>query len=439
MSQVLTTSDFGIPQILGELPLSDLAIAWDAPGQALLDLLQQQPIAPGVSLYHGGAWVGYLSRRQVLTALLSAAHGERFRQRPLQETYNDGGRSPLILAGETPILPAEQQAIKRPEAWQLEPLVVRWQDRHWLLDFAHLHRAAWQIRGIETQIRWERQQLHLLAAHRLASLGRLVDGVAHEILDPVGFIWGNLHHLQRYSQDLLTLIAAYEAELGEPSSTIADLRETIDLAFLMQDLPRVLGSVQGGAQRLKHLSRSLQNFCHLDEVYPKPADLHGHLDSILLLLRSHLRSEIHWRTDYGAIPPLVCHIGQLNQALMLLLLQRVDGLLAIAVSRDVHRNWPEDGGGDRVPEIRIATAIQAHPTWDRALVITLEDNGPPLGEAVGQWLQGEGQGEAIWDLIHQVITAKHGGQIKLSPQDDHHCLEIWLPLYPTPKEEMPSP
>ena len=101
---------------------------------------------------------------------------------------------------------------------------------------------------------YERMQTQIVQIEKMASLGRLVDGVAHEILDPVGFIWGNLTHLSTYSESLIELITAYENHFSTIPSEIQQLQEEIEFEYIQQDIPQVVQSIQAGAERLKKIS-----------------------------------------------------------------------------------------------------------------------------------------------------------------------------------------
>ena len=122
----------------------------------------------------------------------------------------------MLLPDTAPILTAMQLSLRRSPELLAEPIVVQTApDTYRLLEVQELNIASWQIRGIETQVRYERSQAQMIQNDKMANLGRLVDGVVHEILDPVGFIWGNLTYVSNYSQDLLKLIAAYEEILPQ--------------------------------------------------------------------------------------------------------------------------------------------------------------------------------------------------------------------------------
>src|SRR6478672_813839 len=253
-----------------------------------------------------------ISRRRLLEYLLRPQGLRLFLNKPLHVLYSYARTETLVLPEFTPILVATQQALKRSPELLAEPLVVHVeQETYRLVDVQELNLASWQIRGIETQVRYERSQTQMIQSEKMASLGRLVDGVAHEILDPVGFIWGNLTHVSDYSKNLMELLSVYDAYCTNPPPEIARLKEEIDYDFLQNDFLRTVASIKSGAERLSKLATSLQNFCHIDDIYPKPTDLHANIDSILLLLKSRLTREIQVVKNYGYLPPVPCYAGQL--------------------------------------------------------------------------------------------------------------------------------
>jgi signal transduction histidine kinase len=318
--------------------------------------------------------------------------------------------------------------------------------------------AHWQIRGIETQVRYERAQAAMLQNQKMVALGRLVDGVAHEILDPLGFIWGNLTHIARYCQQLLQLADTYEKAwppVPEPKALV-ELKEEIELSYLQADLPDALSSIQGGAERLKQLATSLQNFCHIDEVYPKPADLHDLLDSIVLLLKSRLTSKIEVIREYTSLPPVNCFGGQLSQVFMNIVTHCVDTLLAqgARAADDLPlADWPEAAITPTAsPQIIIRTELlSAEATepslGDRWVAITIADNGPGLSPEDQQRIlnsfsvQQRLARETDLATSYRIVTAKHGGKFWVRSPRSHAATTspptrgtefvIHLPLYPT--------
>ena len=130
----------------------------------------------------------------------------------------------------------------------------------------------------------QRTQSQLIKSEQMSSLGRLVAGVAHEINNPVGFIYGNINPANEYISDLLNLINLYQEHYPDPVDEIEDEIEDIDLEFLIQDLQKLLNSIKFGAERIRDLVISLRNFSHLDEADVKPVNIH----EIIEIGRAHV-------------------------------------------------------------------------------------------------------------------------------------------------------
>ncbi|MBD2021017.1 HAMP domain-containing histidine kinase, partial [Leptolyngbya sp. FACHB-36] len=290
-----------------------------------------------------------------------------------------------------------------------------------LLDSDALNIAHWQIRGVETQVRYERAQAQMIQSDKMANLGRLVDGIAHEILDPVSFIWGNLSHVADYGASLLKLLEAYENALPEPPSELRHLYQDLEIDYLREDLSRTIVSIQTGAERLSKLAISLQNFCHIDTVYPKPADLHELLDGILLLLKSRLSSEIQVIKHYGRLPPVPCFAGQLNQVFMNILSNAVDVLLDQAVSQQFED--PTVSQRRSKPTIEVTTQVRSLSDHSgkatRWVSICIANNGPGLPPQAKQQIlesfsiKKRALKETSLAVSYQIITAKHGGKFEV--------------------------
>ncbi|MBD2579733.1 ATP-binding protein [Oscillatoria sp. FACHB-1406] len=429
--------DLTVNSTLLELPLCDLQIESTCLGSDLVELLQRWPLLPGAILTENGRFVGPISRRKLMEYLFLPRGLELFLPRPLQVLYAYICPELLIFPSNTTILETSKRVLKRASLLLLDPIVVQINSSTYrLLDFAHLNLAAWQIRGIETQVRYERTQVQTLQSEKMASLGRLVDGMAHEILDPVGFIWGNLAHVSQYSNNLLELIAAYDACYEETPESIERLKEELDLDFLLEDFPRVVASITSGAKRLKTLVASLQNFCHVDEVYPKPADIHACLDGLVVLLKNRLRSEILLVKDYDRLPPVTCYIGQLSQVFMNILTNAIDVLLEDAVSEDFEARPARTVK----PTITVTTQVKSRPVPDsefpeRWVSIAISDNGPGMSEAMQEAIresftvEKRAAKETSLSVSYQIVTAKHGGEFYLrSHLGEGTEFEILLPL-----------
>ncbi len=129
----------------------------------------------------------------------------------------------------------------------------------------------------------QRTQTQMLQSEKMSALGQLVAGVAHEINNPVNFIYGNIAPAHDYIQDLLNLINLYQEYYPEPVSVIQSEIAAIDLEFLIADLPKILSSMKIGAERIRQIVLSLRNFSRLDESEYKAVDIHEGIDSTLLI------------------------------------------------------------------------------------------------------------------------------------------------------------
>ncbi|HYO07088.1 MAG TPA: response regulator [Phototrophicaceae bacterium] len=134
----------------------------------------------------------------------------------------------------------------------------------------------------------KKTQAQLIQTAKMSSLGQVVGGIAHEINNPVNFIYGNLSHVSDYIQDLLHLLHLYQQQYSPPCSEIQTEIEAIDLEFLIADLPKILVSMKGGVDRIQKIVLSLRNFSRLDEANIKPVDIHEGIKSSLMILHNRL-------------------------------------------------------------------------------------------------------------------------------------------------------
>lgn len=178
-----------------------------------------------------------------------------------------------------------------------------------------------------------RIQIQLVHSEKMSSLGQLVAGVAHEINNPVNFIYGNLAYANEYVANLLKIVAAYQQDCPHPSAHTQALIEDVDLPFLQDDLDKILASMKEGAERIKTIVQSLRNFSRLDEAELKMVNIHDGIEATLLVLHNRLsittddRSlDIHIHKEYGDVLPLSCYPGHLNQALFNILTNAIDAL-----------------------------------------------------------------------------------------------------------------
>jgi len=251
-------------------------------------------------------------------------------------------------------------------------------------------------------------QAQLVQTEKMSTLGTLVAGVAHEINNPTSFIYGNLHYAKEYTEDLLEMLRLYQEYYPEPAPEIQDHAQAIELEFLLKDLPKTLGSMEIGAERIRHLVLSLRNFSRLDQAQMQPMDIHEGMESTLLLLRNRLKGnghnpEIELVKEYGELPLVECYPSQLNQVFMNLLGNAID-----AVEEVVARNETMFS-----PAIRIFTEA---PSADYVRVI-ISDNGSGMTDDVKLKLFdpffttkpiGKGTGLGL-SISYQIVVDKHKG------------------------------
>ena len=174
-------------------------------------------------------------------------------------------------------------------------------------------------------------QAQMVQSEKMSSLGQLVAGIAHEINNPVNFIYGNLTHVDEYTKDLMGLVQLYQQHDSTIASDIQDEIEAIDLDFLMEDLPKMLASMKLGANRIRQIVLSLRNFSRTDESEAKPFNIHDGIDSTLMILQTRLKAKhdhpaIEVVKEYGDLPLVECYVGQINQVFMNLLANAIDAL-----------------------------------------------------------------------------------------------------------------
>jgi PAS domain S-box-containing protein len=276
----------------------------------------------------------------------------------------------------------------------------------------------------ETLYELKRAQSQLIQTEKMSSLGRLVAGVAHEINNPVNFIYGNLSHAKVYVQELLELVNVYQAECPVPSAAISETMNAIDFEFLTDDLPKLMTSMEVGADRIREIVRSLRNFSRLDEAEMKFVDIHAGIDSSLMILQNRLKSQhdhpaIEIVKDYGELPQIECRAGLLNQVFMNILANAIDAL----EERDSKRSIEEIS---LYPSrITIATEVK-QGGLAKSVAIRISDNGMGMKETVEEHLfepffttkpvgKGTGLGLAI---SYQIVVEKHRGKLECFSEVD---------------------
>jgi len=256
----------------------------------------------------------------------------------------------------------------------------------------------------------QRTQSQMLHSEKMSSLGQLVAGVAHEINNPVNFIYGNLTHAEEYTQNLAGLLHLYQKHYPIPHLEIQDEAVAIDLEFLQADLPKILSSMRLGAERIQKIVTSLRTFSRMDEAEMKEVDIHEGIDSTLMILQNRLkaksdRPEIQVIKQYSGLMRIECYAGQLNQVFMNILANAIDVLEESFTKRNPHK----------APTITIRTEW-VDSQW---VAIAIADNGPGIPEQVQKRLfdpffttkpMGKGIGMGM-SISHEIITEKHSGNL----------------------------
>ncbi|MGC1394008.1 MAG: PAS domain S-box protein [Coleofasciculaceae cyanobacterium] len=263
----------------------------------------------------------------------------------------------------------------------------------------------------------QRTQAQLFQTEKMSSLGQLVAGVSHEINNPVGFIYGNIDYANCYIKDLMRLVKLYTTYYPEPVEPIQSELAVMDFNFLMTDLPKLLTSMKVGANRLRQIVLSLQNFLRAEQVEMKPIDLHEGINNTLLLLQHRLKAtdehpEIIVHKDFGILPLVEGFAGQLNQAFMNLITNAIDVLeMPSTVANQPRQITISTGVKDLVREYASSGEKTPHA------VIRIIDNGPGITEDIAHRLfdpffttkpVGKGTGLGL-SVSYQIVVEKHGG------------------------------
>jgi PAS domain S-box-containing protein len=260
----------------------------------------------------------------------------------------------------------------------------------------------------------QQTQLQMIQSEKMSALGNLVAGVAHEINNPVGFISGNLNEAKSTVQDLVAHLNLYRDRA--PETEITDHAEDIDLDYIIEDLPKMIDSMQLGCDRIQGISTSLRTFSRVDKDYKVPFNIHEGIDSTILILKYRLKANderpaIEVVKDYGNISAIECFPGQLNQVFMNIIANAIDAL----EESNINRSFAEIKANPN--RITIQTSLV-----DNQVKISIADNGQGMNEEVKAQIfdhlfttkavgKGTGLGLAI---ARQIVEEKHGGSLNVN-------------------------
>jgi signal transduction histidine kinase len=279
-----------------------------------------------------------------------------------------------------------------------------------------LQQQAIALNATVTQL--EQSQIELVKREKASALGNLVAGIAHEINNPIGFLGGNLKPAQDYTQDLFELIEQYQTQFPDPGPAITATIDAIDLDYLRTDLPKLLGSMQEGINRIKDISTSLRTFSRSDTQTKVPFRISEGIDSTVMILRHRLkgnsqRPEIEIITDYGDVPNVICFPGQLNQVFMNLLANAIDAL----EEGNANRSFADIKANPNQVTIRTRqVGEQVHITiGDNGIGMTPEIQQQVFGHQFTTKAVGHGTGLGL-TISHQIVVEKHGGTLQLNSE-----------------------
>ncbi len=258
-------------------------------------------------------------------------------------------------------------------------------------------------------------QVQLVQSEKMAALGKLVAGVAHEINNPLNFIHANLNHMEEYTQIFLNFIELYQKNYPNPVDDIQEQAEDVNLSFIRSDVIKILASMKIGTKRIREIVLSLRNFSRIDEAEFKAVDIHEGIESTLIILQHRFKvqpkgPEIQLIREYDKLPLVECYSGLLNQVFMNILANAIDSL------EEANAKLADQQIQDRPNKIIIRTSI----IDTESVQIMVIDNGCGIPENIRPYIfdpffttkpVGKGTGMGL-SISYQIITEKHKGQLK---------------------------
>lgn len=254
-------------------------------------------------------------------------------------------------------------------------------------------------------------QAQIIQKEKMLSLSQLAAGMAHEINNSIGFIFGNIEFARQYVQDLINLINIYQQEYPQPTPALQAALQNTDLEFIVKDVGKVLHSMHKGAERISAMNLALRIFSRLNESDIKPVDLHEGIDSTLILLQQRLRQgernwEIKVEKNYGKLPVINCYASLMNQVFLNVINNAIDTL---------ESKWEKADFTSGLPTISITTEL----TDRQSVIIKIKDNGTGINEDIRPYLfnpffttKPVGKGSGLGLLTsYQIVVEKHKGNL----------------------------
>ena len=295
--------------------------------------------------------------------------------------------------------------------WLLQDRTAVWQAQQELvLNYRNLQEANARVAEAQSQ---------LLQSEKMASIGQLAAGVAHEINNPIGFVNANLSSLRRYVSGMLALLQAYVARedgTAAQDPELLQLKKSADLDYMAEDLPLLLTESEEGLSRVKKIVQDLKDFSRVDHADWQMADLNAGLDSTLNMVMNEVKYKAELRREYGSMPPVRCLAGQLNQVFMNLIVNAAHAIPTRGV-------------------ITLRTGVAPRDGEDWAWV-EVQDDGHGMSAEVQRRIfepfyttKPVGQGTGLGLSLSFSIVKKHGGHIELESAPGQGArFRVWVPV-----------
>ncbi len=313
----------------------------------------------------------------------------------------------------TPEQFAELQALDAPcDDFLFKPIV-----KQELLGRVRAGKRSRELRRALERTEQELQQSRdrIVQSEKMSSLGELVSGIAHEINNPITFIYSNLTHVQSYSTDLIELLQLYQKQFVNPGAEIVQKQQDMEVEFILDDLFKIVSSMRTGSDRIRQIILSVQDFSRSDRSGWQLFDISDGLENTLLLLQHRLparegRRDIKVMKEYGNLPQVECYAGQLNQAFLNIINHAIDAL------EESSQELDESESLKFKPVILISTQV----IDAQRISIEIADNGMASSEDIAAQvsdpvliLKPAEHSRALGLAVsYQIIVDRHKGELK---------------------------
>jgi len=257
---------------------------------------------------------------------------------------------------------------------------------------------------IAKNVELQKTQSQLIQTEKIASLGQMAAGIAHEVNNPINFIAGNLNFVQKYVQEVVDLLYLYQKHFPNPPAEIQNAINQTDLTYLLDDLSNVINSMRVGTDRVQEIVSSLNKFSRHKETGKKLANLHEAIDNTLL---------IEIVKKYGNLPLIECYSGEISQVFMNLIANAIDAI------EETQKNQNYYEISENTGVIRITTELIGEQ-----IICKIADNGGGISEEMQSQIFnafyttkpiGKGTGLGL-SIAYQIVTVNHHGKISCHSQ-----------------------